>query len=73
MNQAVLINLAIILFSSLALLYTKNPLAMLGLMFLLPLPYNVHPSVLAHQEVLIESENDDDDESKPIGFNAPIR
>lgn len=57
MNQALLLNLAIIACIAAGMIYLQNPLALFGLL-LKELPYGL----------LVQQ--DDEEESKPIGFTS---
>ena len=56
MNHAILLNIAIIILVGLALFLTSQPLVLLCLMFLKEMPYGLLAG------------DDEEDESKPIGF-----
>lgn len=58
MNQALLLNLAIIACVTAGMLFLQNPLALFGLLLLKELPYGL----------LVQQ--DDEEESKPIGFTS---
>jgi hypothetical protein len=57
MNHAILLNIAIILVVAFALFVTNNPLVLMCLLLLKEMPYG-----------LLAIDEDEDDESKPIGF-----
>jgi len=57
MNHATALNIAIILIVAFALVLTSDATVLLALMFLKDMPYG-----------LLTMEDDEDDESKPIGF-----
>lgn len=60
MNQALLLNLAIIACIAAGMIYLQNPLALFGLLLLKELPY----------ALLVQQDDDEEEESKPIGFTS---
>jgi hypothetical protein len=64
MNQTVLINLLIIALVAIGILTSGNPLFILALLMLMPLPYG-----LAQQN----QSADDEDESQPMGFTQNVK
>lgn len=65
MNHALILNALILALVALTMVLTKSGMALIGLMFLQPLPYG-----LAQQSA---HDGPDDDDSKPIGFTADIQ
>jgi len=59
MNQALLLNLAIIACIAAGMIYLQNPLALFGLLLLKELPYG-----------LLVKEDEEEPEGKPIGFTS---
>lgn len=59
MNQALLLNLAIIAAAIVCMVVLNNPLGLFTLMLLKDLPYGL---------MLPQVEEEEEDESKPIGF-----
>ena len=57
MNHALLLNIAIILVVGFSLAITSNPMVLLILLLLKEMPY-----------ALLTMDEDEDDESKPMGF-----
>jgi len=57
MNQALLLNLAIIACIALAVIHLQNPLALFGLLLLKEMPYG-----------LLVQQEEEEKEGKPIGF-----
>ena len=57
MNQALILNMTIVIAAIVCMACLQNPLGLPALLFLKELPYG-----------LLVSQADDDDESKPIGF-----
>lgn len=66
MNQTLLLNLSIVALIALGILITGNPLFILALLILPPLPYG-----LAQQRMQIDMM--DDDESQPMGFTQDVK
>lgn len=58
MNHALILNLAIIGLVIVALIFTSNPLALLGVAFLREMPYGL----------LADEEEEEEEKGRPIGF-----
>lgn len=66
MTQTFLINLCIVALVAIGILDTGNPLFILGLLMLLPLPYGL----LQRQD---QSDDEDFDEPQPMGFTQDVK
>lgn len=64
MNHALILNLAILAVVLIALFATMSPLVLLGIAFLREMPYGL----LQSDEEVVSDEDEDDEQSKPIGF-----
>lgn len=68
MNHALVLNALLIVACTCCVLVTRNPTFFLGLFFLESLPY-----ALEQTKMQFGVEDEDGDESKPIGFTASVK
>ena len=69
MNHAIVMNVLITVVVLVGLLILQNPLFILGFMFLVDLPYGLHPS----QTNAVGKDNNDDDEPQAMGFTQDVK
>ena len=73
MNHTFFMNVLIVALVAMLFLCTGNPLAIFGLMFLMDLPYGLHPAHLAAAQMQHDMESESDFPDKPVGFTAQVK
>jgi len=73
MNHTVIINIMIAILVGIALIITREPVTLLGLLLLHELPYGLEQAKLQIEAKLLEDDDDGDDaDGRGIGFTANV-